>query len=32
MGTAGISGRDTPPVLQFTERIFNEIPTLATYC
>ena len=27
MGTAVITCCDTPPVLQFTERIFNEMPT-----
>ena len=28
MGTAVIPGCDTPPVLQFAERIFNEMPTV----
>ena len=27
MGTAVITCCDTPPVLQFAERIFNEVPT-----
>ena len=28
MGTAAIQGRDTPPVLQFAECIFNKMPLI----